>query len=597
MVAGEKTLSPRIELRSPDVVMRLARLGAFHQTRLSFMRYQLRYLKNERWHYKRERWSIDKNGEGVAVYRVAKKVDGLEKAYSLVCFAHNIEASQRSDRVIANTWDATFVLYDGVPSEAEIARLARNAPKQEAGRYLASDLVFSRANKSVRLFEHVLERLAVGRQPCQDMLASVGYLMRTTAVYGNGKFGIAERAHLQERKEMRNAFQAEMLTVWLIRAFSIDYVEQMARIAAPTTAVALEREKRRALGIGNATGLGMAPFLVNHPLLLHKWILARETALARVRSYGDTTLKSRQLFLEQTQRAHKACSEWHSIDKRQEVKIRKLCEELSLLEAKLHSDYFKARLADGGYWDSIFRWGEENFSLEGQEMLVTLLLEPQGEIVDDLAASMYEDEETAMVIDGSINLAEMLALIHKNYAWCLHQNYDKLAAAKYFWYVSEEKLEPRLGVRSDELGANLEQPLAIGRDVCSLYLALCEVPKDALNDTLLAEFLLLHPQHRHSARRVQLTAQRPYAEIRDNLIGSDLYPVDILRCKLSFFGATLFDPRSDRWLRINMYQYAPLPDELEEMRATTLDTSMLAATAVDAADDWIYPKLRCQSAR
>ena len=41
------------------------------------------------------------------------------------------------------------------------------------------------------------------------------------------------------------------------------------------------------LGIGNATGLGMAPFVVSHPELLHQWFAARETAISRVRSLLD----------------------------------------------------------------------------------------------------------------------------------------------------------------------------------------------------------------------------------------------------------------------------------------------------------------------
>ena len=68
--------------------------------------------------------------------------------------------------------------------------------------------------------------------------------------------------------------------------------------------------------------------------------------------------------------------------------------------------------------------------------------------------------------------------------------------------------------------------------------------------------------------RIVLVDQRgagrsaPYAEIQDNLIAADMLPIDILRCKLSFFGATRFDPRSDRWVRICMYQDAPFPHEL-----------------------------------
>ncbi|NIP75283.1 MAG: hypothetical protein GTN45_01200 [Xanthomonadales bacterium] len=84
-----------------------------------------------------------------------------------------------------------------------------------------------------------------------------------------------------------------------------------------------------------------------------------------------------------------------------------------------------------------------------------------------------------------------------------------------------------------------------------------------------------HPEHRHIARRAQIAARLPYAEIRDNTIAAEMLPIDLLRCKLSFFGATRFDPRSDRWVRITMYQDAPFPDEL-------------ADSDVDA---WTYPPL------
>ena len=119
--------------------------------------------------------------------------------------------------------------------------------------------------------------------------------MRTTAVYGNGKFGIADRDVLVGRPELDGPFQAEMLTVWLIRAFTVDLLDHCAAALDPARAVRLAPELRRRLGVGNSTGLGMAPFLVRHPILLHRWITARETALARVRSLdpGRQTRKDR----------------------------------------------------------------------------------------------------------------------------------------------------------------------------------------------------------------------------------------------------------------------------------------------------------------
>jgi hypothetical protein len=65
-------------------------------------------------------------------------------------------------------------------------------PKQEAGRISDRELVLSRANRSGRLWEHVVDRLAEGQQPDPARIDEVGYLMRTTAVYGSGKFGAAD---------------------------------------------------------------------------------------------------------------------------------------------------------------------------------------------------------------------------------------------------------------------------------------------------------------------------------------------------------------------------------------------------------------------
>ena len=83
------------------------------------------------------------------------------------------------------------------------------------------------------------------------------------------------------------------------------------------------------------------------------------------------------------------------------------------------------------------------------------------------------------------------------------------------------------------------------------------------NSTKIGKFLLENNDLRHTVRRVFITDLFPYAEIQDNTIGSNLMPIDMLRLKLSFFGALKFDPRSDKWLRICMFQGAPLPKDLQ----------------------------------
>ena len=78
-----------------------------------------------------------------------------------------------------------------------------------------------------------------------------------------------------------------------------------------------------------------------------------------------------------------------------------------------------------------------------------------------------------------------------------------------------------------------------------------------------SQFLIDHADLRHVIRRAFIIEKFPYSEIQDNTIGENIVPIDMLRLKLSFFGALKFDPRSDKWLRICMFQGAPLPNELK----------------------------------
>ena len=534
--------APMISLRPPQTVMRLDRLGSFHATRLSFMRTLLRRLSGEGWQVDRTLWQIDPKGVGRALYRCS----GRGQSYTLVCFAHDLAPEHRSDRVIATAWDATFALFDGDPAPEDLDRLAAHVPRQEAGRVTASELTLSRANRSVRLWSHVLDRLAAGQQPDAERIAETGYLMRTTAVYGSGKFGAADFADLAGKPLLDGPFRAEMLTVWLIRAFAADLIEHMARQISPEAA-RLDPALRRRLGIGNSTGLGMAPFLVTRPALLNAWMMARETALARVRSHPDAT--AWPAFRTHLARATANAAAWQSAHPVQQDKLHALRRDLSALAALPCP-------AGPLPWDRLWRWGEQHLSLEGQEALLALLLEPHGALVDDLEGRMAVEDETDFAIDGAMPLADLRQLLARSFDWALTPDYDTRAEQARFWYVSEEKLEPRLGERFEEPGAERERPLAIGRDAARLAAAL-----DGQEGPL-AAFLLRHPEHRHIARRVQMSARLPYGEIRDNLIATRMLPIDLLRAKLSIFGATRFDPRSDRWVRIAMYQDAPYPEDI-----------------------------------
>ena len=526
---------PQLELRPPSQVMKLARLGAFHPTRLSFIPALLREFRSGQWEFARTQWDMDAHGVGVGVYRARRGKCGAE--YSLVAFGHDLPPEKRSDRVIAEAWDATFALCEGTPTCEDIIRLRDNVPKQEAGRCGPRELVLSRANKSARVFQRLVDDLRGGNELDRGLLESTGYLMRTTAVYGNGKFGLADR-DVVLRPELRAPFRAEMLAVFLIRVFTLDWAEHVGGGRIPA-------DIRRMLGVGNSTGLGMAPFLVNHPLLLHRWIAARETALARVRA-APMRDESINEFIAALHDAKKNAERWTTTDSRQAARIKELKMDLIQAIAFVESE-------SGSDWDSIWSWGERELSLEGQEALVSALIEPHGDLVDDLAEEMDADEDSHIDI-GAETAGEALARVERVYDWALRDDFSRDDSR--FWYASEEKMEPRLGERHMESGSEWELPLATTRDVFAFARALSGRDGGERMGCFLARF----PEHRGSARRAVLAERYPYAELRENLISAEMIPVDMLRCKLSFFGATRFDPKSDKWLRINMFADSPLPE-------------------------------------
>ncbi len=548
--------------RSPDQVMRLARLGSMHQCRLSFMRVLMRRMASDGWQFSRKEFAVGPDGVGHAVY-VAQ---GPERAYSLVAFAHDLPDEMRSDRVIATAWDATFALYDGIPSAEDIARLSKNVPYQEAGRISERELSLSRANRSVRLWQHVVSALAKGEQPDRAQIDAVGYLMRTTAVYGSGKFGAADYSVIADRPEMGVPFQAEMLSVYLTRAFVRDLVNHMARTQGGAAAVELAPDIAGSLGIGNSTGLGLGPFIINHPVLFNNWIAAREEAIARVRALGSASADAQAVFKDLVARSELSIARWRSEHPVQQAKIADLRQDMALLKVQLA----EFDLNSAAPWDALLTWSEEALSLEGRELLASLVLEPYGALVDDLAPSMADRDPDGFRIDGSMPVGELRALLEASYGWALPLDWSAPEQRARAWYVSAEKLEPRLGERFEEPIEPYETPLAPARDAATAYGDLEDWP----NDEPIAAFLMRHPEHRYTVRRSQISARAPYSEIRDNTISAELFPVDLLRVKLAFFGATHFDPRSDRWLRITMFGNAPYPEALSP----------------DNADLWVYPE-------
>jgi len=540
----------KVQLRDPDIIMKLSRLGSFHQSRLSFLRSFLDEFKD--WEFKNDLFDLDENGFGTVIYSFKKN----ERVYSLICYANKISDEERSDRVIATKWDAAFTLHDGIPSKNDIERLRNEVPKQEVGRLSYKELTLSRANKSVRVFNHVVDRLSKGQQPDLELLNKVGYLYRTTAVYGSGKFGLADRFRIKNREEINGPFRLEMMLVYLVRQFTFDQVNHIAKFKSPKTAVKLDVKICKNLGIGNSTGLGMAPFIVNHPTLLNNWIMSREIALKEIREIKKASPDEIRIFKESLRNSVKNITSWNTESEYQQKKINSLLDNiqkfLKFIENKFNfeTDY---------PFNQIYMWLEENKCEECIEYVVSMMLEPFDDIVKPLISKMSSDEDKYFTIPTDRTVEDLRVIIEKRYSNILKINFEKKENHKNFWFISKNKEEPRYADRFVENGSELEQPLAIARDIKKLH----EILLVTKNSLTIDKFLMEHADLRHVTRRAFIVEKFPYSEIQDNTIGEKVIPIDMLRLKLSFFGALKFDPRSDKWLRICMFQGAPLPVDLK----------------------------------
>ena len=566
----QSDLKPR---RSAQELMNLSRLGALYPNRLSFSRTLMRRMGREEWGIKKISFDLDENGVGTAIY----KIDTKNRHLWFVVFAQHLSSEERTDRVIAEKWDATFTLTCEEPESEYLERLRCNVPLQEMGRFTPKEFVLSRANKSVRLFDYVADKLATGLQPDPEQLMKVGYLIRTTAVYGNGKFGLSDLENIRRQNLFNLPFEPEMLCVYLARYFSFDWVEHVAYHKNPVLFKPFEDRLKKALGVGNATGLGMAPFLINHPKLICRWMNARENALAEVRAIETVSSLHKETFKKFLKEASVHISEWPTTDEEQKLRIQKLKQELSDASKKIN------KLKNFKFWEKFFLWASSNLSLEEQELLNSLFIEVNPSIVDHFELETGSDE--VMSIEPKMSLADILEIIETRYAWVLKINLNSDNSRARFWYRSEEKEEPRLGWRFKEPGADKEMRLGIAQNVKCLYDQIT-LEKRSLESITVAEFLLSAPIWRETVQRIQSLKNCRYAEIQDNLLEDSCRPINLLRCKLAMFGATKFDPKSDLWIRIALFQGAPLPNDLNQDQEW-FSLASLNTSSLDASPDLI----------
>ncbi|WP_083701831.1 hypothetical protein [Tersicoccus sp. Bi-70] len=535
-------------------------------TRHSFARSFLRRAAAKRWSVDRVRLDLDTGARGTAIYTVHAEGRRL----TFIAFCQTLAESERTDRVIAEAWDVTAALIEGQLTPEREENLRRNVPLQERGRVDADTLVLTRANRSERFFDYVSQCLASGAQPEAERLGPSPYLIRSTAFYGNGKFGLKEFAGLAADHPLAVPYRSQMLTAWLLRELSIDMVEHVARATATrtgTTAVPLDPRWSRYLGLGNATGLGMVPFVVNHPAYLDAWCRLREiplaTGLGRDYAPDDPDLGHVAALLE---RADHYLEEKQGLQTAPFLPPEQIRPQLRQLADELHAYRDSASVPTPVL--AVLHDRAAGLSPEARGIFASIVIELRTDF--DEEAEHLLRVEAGTPFDPAMPCSDLLRAVKARYGWTGSLDFTDPDRTRYFWFSSAANEEPRRAHRETRLQGDAEHCTDVARRVNALAVDLERVA----GERTVAEFLLAHPEHRFAAVRVQQTRDYRYGELQDNLVDGRFLPLSTQRFQLATYGMNNFSPKSTDWLRVTLFSGAPLAADVHD--------------GVDE-DDWLFP--------
>ncbi len=544
------------QLREPSELMRPERLGALKQTRLSFVRLLMDRMVDEQWEIRINRTDLDEQGVGRVVYRV----DAPTRRFSFGVFSRTSSEGENTDRIIATEWDLWAFLCEGEATPELMDDQFEQLPHVMEGRANTDVLLWTRANRSSRFFDHVVDSLAAGHQPDIEHLAQGGYLTRSSGYYGNGLNGTKMFQAVDSDHPLGFPYAAQMLGAYMLRVFGYDLAEQMAQ-SRSEDAVALDREIRRYMGTGNSSGVGIIMYVINHPRQINAWLRAREIALARVKT-TEPTADDLERFSEVLARAVQWFGEDESDTGPYFLSKDAIARGLARIERKT-DDLAAGSGVDGdaptageSLWARLCAWAESELEIETQETLHSLLLDVHPEACEGLEASLRTTERSDLTPDMSVS--ELRALLTSSYQWALEIDTSRPGAREFFWYRSIENEEPRLGIRGEHDYEEYSRPVDIAYQVQQLAADLSGWDGD---DTV-AAFLFEHPEHRYIVERAQHVGELPYAEIRGNPVDADFVPLYFISCLKSFWGISKTHPKSMGWVRGTFFQGAPTREEI-----------------------------------
>ncbi|MDJ0336700.1 hypothetical protein [Cryobacterium sp. PH31-O1] len=564
MTVNDERTSP--ELRPPHEVLAGSDMNGAWATRHSFARTMLRRAQAQKWSVSKTRADFDETGCGSAVYTV--QAEGCTLHF--IAFSQTLDESERTDRVIADAWDITAALIEGELTPEREAALRQNVPLQERGRVDPDTIILTRANRSARFFDYVSDCLASGVQPDVDVIGPSPYLVRSTAYYGNGKFGLKEFADIAPDHPLSVPYRSQMLTAWLLRELSMDMVDHVARAKAAKTgkiAVPLDASWGKYIGVGNATGLGMVPFVINHPDYLDAWCRLREIPLAvgLATWYGPEHADLARVAALLGQ-AIRHLQDKHALKTTPFLATHLIWPQLDILLRDLQT-YISSSTEPEAILHRLHEHAT-NLGPEARGIFASIVIELRDDF--DETAEALLTLPAVPVFDPTMTCKDLMHLLTTQYEWARDYDAADPDRERYYWFSSAANEEPRRALRESFIAGTTEHCTDIPRRINALTADL----KHFSTDASVAEFLVAFPKHRFAAVRVQKTLRYPYGELQDNLIDAEFLPLSTQRFQLATYGMNNFSPQSTDWLRVTLFSGAPRAEDINSGRAD---------------DDWLFP--------
>ena len=173
----------------------------------------------------------------------------------------------------------------------------------------------------------------------------------------------------------------------------------------------------------------MAPYLINHPLLIARWIEVRETALAEILALGSIPDDRWHKFAELTARA---CQHLGEIDTDNNEQNAKNHGARNALAAFI--DDRVARGCEASDWAAFMDEAREALPPTVQEILNACLLETYVDEISHLEDALCVEEQYPL--QSKMPVARLQDIVRDHYGWALEIDFSDTLQTQKFWYLS-----------------------------------------------------------------------------------------------------------------------------------------------------------------